>query len=275
MFLQTATVPYDPHSRLETGARSEQADPVPLALVMPMAGRGSRFSRDGVERPKPLIDLCDKPFFWWAAESVRRIAPVAEMVFVVLEEHVRRFAIDAAVRQHYPDASVVALPEVTEGAAETAALGLATLKGTGPVALCDSDHAFACGDSEALVASLGRDADAALLCFESTDPAYSYARLDSGGTVLGTIEKQAVSPLAIAGCYLFANPRTFLDAYRSYRLDCPYDEHFVSGVYNRLLASGGRVGKHVLARHVSFGTPEELARVLAVPEALPPWLTRR
>lgn len=273
MFLQTADVPYDPQIRRETGAGAA-ADPAPLAMVMPMAGRGSRFSSKGAGLPKPLIDLCGKPFFWWATESVRRIAPLTEMIFVVLEEHVRRFAIDAAVRRYYPDASIVALPDVTEGAAETAALGLAALAGAGPVAICDSDHAFACRDPGSVIERLGRGTDAALFCFESTDPAYSYARLGPDGAIQGTVEKQAVSPLAIAGCYLFASPRTFLDSYRSYRLDCPYDEHFVSGVYNRLIASGGRVGKHVLASHVSFGTPEELARLLAAPEALPPWPAR-
>lgn len=266
-------MPYDPHSRRETGARAG-ADPAPLSMVMPMAGRGSRFSRDGVELPKPLIDLCGKPFFWWATESVRRIAPIPEMIFVVLDEHVRSFGIDEAVRRHYPDASIIALPDVTEGAAETAALGLAALKTAGPVAICDSDHAFDCRDPRPVIQSLSRGTDAALLCFESTDPAYSYARLDRDGAVVGTVEKQAVSPLAIAGCYLFASPRTFLDSYRSYRLDCPYDEHFVSGVYNRLIGSGGRVGKHVLANHVSFGTPAELARVLEAPENLPQWPTR-
>lgn len=270
MFLQTASVSYDLQSRRETGARAE-ACRAPLAMVMPMAGRGSRFSSQGAELPKPLIDLCGKPFFWWATESVRRIAPVAELVFVVLDEHVRDFAIDAVIRKHYPEASVVALRHVTEGAAKTAALGVAALQGAGPVAICDSDHAFACGDAGPVVESLGRGADAALFCFESTDPAYSYVRLDSDGAVVGTVEKQAVSPLAIAGCYLFASPNTFLDSYRSYRLDCPYDEHFVSGVYNRLIASGGRVGRHVLANHVSFGTPAELARVLAAPKDLPEW----
>lgn len=274
MFLQTAIVPYDPQSSHEAAAVARQDDPAQLSLVMPMAGRGSRFSRTGADRPKPLIELHGKPFFWWAAESVRRIAPLGEMVFVVLEEHVRSFAIDDSVRRHYPDATIVALPDVTEGAAETAALGVAELEGPGPVAICDSDHAFACGDARNVVESLGGGTDAALLCFRSTDPAYSYAELDREGRVVGTVEKRPVSPLAIAGCYLFASPGIFLDAYRSYRLDCPYDEQFVSGVYNRLIVSGGRVGKHVLASHASFGTPDELARVLAAPEPFPPWQIR-
>ena len=259
MFLQEALVPYDPQIRLETTAG--------LALVMPMAGRGSRFTREGVAVPKPLIELHGKPFFWWAAESVRRAAPVAETVFVILEEHARLFAIDEIVRRYYPEAKIVALPEVSEGAAQTAAIGLAALEGKGPVAICDSDHAFAWADAGPLVEGLGTDADAALLCFASSDPAYSYVELDSAGAVAGTVEKRVVSPFAIAGCYLFASPSTFLDAYAAYRLDCPYDELFVSGLYNRLLASGARIGRHLLAGHVSFGTPEELAALLAAPDA--------
>jgi dTDP-glucose pyrophosphorylase len=266
MFLQEAWVPYDLQNHPRTDRQG--AAPAGLSLVMPMAGRGSRFSSQGTDLPKPLIELQGKPFFWWATESVRRIAPVAEAVFVVLEEHVRRFAIDEIVRRHYPDATVVALADVTDGAAETAAVGLRALKGSGPVAVCDSDHAFRCGDSAPVVASLGADTNAALLCFRSDDPAYSYVELGPDGAVAGTVEKRAVSPFAIAGCYLFASPRTFLDAYAGYRLDCPYDELFVSGVYNRLLASGARVGKHVLPHHVSFGTPEELALALAAPDSL-------
>jgi dTDP-glucose pyrophosphorylase len=271
MFVQEAAVPYDPQSSCSINAVAEGEGVANLALVMPMAGRGSRFSREGVRVPKPLIELAGKPFFWWATESVRRIAPLSETVFVVLEEHVRRFGIDETVRRYYPDATVVALPDVTEGAAETAGIGLRALKGSGPVAVCDSDHAFACAGGDGLVGNLGQGHDAALLCFHSASPAYSYVTLDADGIVTGTVEKRAVSALAIAGCYLFSSPRVFLDAYAGYRLDCPYDEHFVSGVYNRLLASGGSVAAHVLDRHVSFGTPEELAAVLAEPDALRLW----
>lgn len=230
-------------------------------MVMPMAGRGSRFAREGCAIPKPLVELSGRPFFWWATESVRRAARVREMVFVVLEEHERDFGAGERVRHFYPDAVIVALPEMTSGAAETAAIGLRALRSSGPVVVNDSDHAFACPDFGPLVDRLGSDLDGALLCFRSDSPAYSYAQLGDDGRVTGTVEKRVVSPYAIAGCYLFAAPDLFLAAYEDYRLSCPYDELFVSGIYNSLIASGGRIGKMVAARHVSFGTPEELARV--------------
>lgn len=237
-----------------------------LALVMPMAGRGSRFRQGGRATPKPLIDLAGRPFFAWAVDSVTRSAAVRELVFVVLVEHVDAFGIDARIREHYPEARVVAIPEVTAGAAETAAVGVAALETPGPFAVNDCDHAFDAGDLGAVVARLGDGADdvaGALLGFRATSPAYSYVRFGDGGMVAGTVEKQVASPFAIAGCYLFADPAAFAGQFERYRAACPYGELFLSGVYNTIVAEGGAVAFHELARHVSFGTPEELGQVPA------------
>ena len=235
-----------------------------LALVVPMAGRGSRFRQGGPATPKPLIELEGRPFFSWAVDSLARSAPVREMVFVVLAEHVAEFDIERRIRAEYPDARVLAIPEVTAGAAETAAVGVAALETAGPFAVNDCDHAFDAGDLGGVVARLGSGAAAgALLGFRATSPAYSYVRLGAGGRVEGTVEKQVASPFAIAGCYLFADPAAFAGQFERYRADCPYGELFLSGVYNTVVAEGGEVVFHELARHVSFGTPEELERVPA------------
>jgi dTDP-glucose pyrophosphorylase len=233
-----------------------------LALVMPMAGRGSRFRVGGQPTPKPLIELAGRPFFAWAAESVLRAAPVRELVFVVLAEHVAEFDIERRIRAVYPRARVVAIPEVTDGAAETAAAGVAALETAGPVAVNDCDHAFDAGDLAGVAARLGPgDAAGALVGFRSDSPAYSYVRLGADGVVTATVEKEVAGPYAIAGCYLFADPARFADQFARYRATCPYGELFLSGVYNTIIADGGRVLFHPLERHVSFGTPEELARV--------------
>jgi NDP-sugar pyrophosphorylase family protein len=239
-----------------------------VALVMPMAGRGSRFSREGAVLPKPLTSLWGQPFFWWAAESARRAFNVGEMVFVVLEEHVRDFAIDRHIGDNYPQARIAVCPEVTSGAAETAKLGVEMLEGDGPVIVNDSDHAFAIQSGAEVAARLHNGTAAALLTFESVDPAYSYARLDGAGAVTGTVEKQVVSKEAIAGAYLFAGASAFLGAYRRYEADCPYDEVFVSGLYNHL--NGAHVACQRLDRHISFGTPAERS-ALEAEGPHPPW----
>jgi NDP-sugar pyrophosphorylase family protein len=232
-----------------------------LSLVMPMAGRGSRFTREGRLTPKPLIPLQGRPLFAWAVESVRQAAPVGELVFVVLSEHIRDHAIDAAIGQRYPDARLVVLDEVTAGAAETAALGVRELKSAGPFAVNDCDHAFRPRDLPALADGLKSGAAGALLGFASASPAYSYVRLNDAGEVVQTAEKKVIGPYAIAGCYLFADRDDFAVRFAAYRQACPYPELYVSGLYDAMAREGARVLFQPLERHVSFGTPEELARV--------------
>jgi NDP-sugar pyrophosphorylase family protein len=230
-----------------------------LALIMPMAGQGSRFLRAGVVTPKPLIEIGGRPFFWWAVESVRRAAPLREMVFVVLAEHVRAFGIDTAIRRYYPDARILELDAVTAGAAETAALGIAALSLDGPIAINDCDHAFSAPGLPALHEALEAGAAGALVGFASSNPAYSFVRLapDAPWQVLGAVEKRCVGPYAIAGCYLFRDKATFAHAYVGYGEACDEAELFVSGLYNRLCDLGETVIFQPLAAHLPFGTPDE------------------
>jgi dTDP-glucose pyrophosphorylase len=232
-----------------------------LALVTPMAGQGVRFQRTGVQTPKPLVNLYGKPFFWWSTESLLRSVAVRELAFVVLDEHVERFRIDSVIRDFYPSAHIVSLPEPTSGAAESAAIGVAALESTGPVAVNDCDHAFRAAGLQRVVDALTGPVEGALLGFRSDAPAYSYVRFDDDRRVVGTVEKQVVSDLAIAGCYLFADAATFRERYLAYRRACAYDELFVSGIYNAIVEAGGEVIVHELERHVSFGTPDECNRV--------------
>lgn len=233
-----------------------------LAMVMPMAGRGSRFSKLGFDLPKPLIPLHGKPFFWWATESLRRQTPLREMVFVVLEEHCRQFQIDQQVHAFYPDARIVAIPEVTAGAAETAMVGLRALQTEGPVAINDCDHAFECQGVESVLERLGSELGGALMCFSSDNPAYSYAEMDAQQRhVVRTAEKQVISPYAIGGCYFIAQPRRFEALYAEYVENCPYQELFMSGVFNLMIEQGSQVGMVKASLHRSFGTPDEMEQM--------------
>jgi len=228
-----------------------------VALVVPMAGRGSRFRRAGIEIPKPLVELWGRPLFWWATESVLRAIDVRELLFVVLDEHVKRFAIDTRIKELYPSARIVCLPDVTSGAAETAAVGVAALETRGPLALNDCDHAFRAEGLSSIVDQLRGGVEGALLGFRSQAHAYSYVRFDDEGRVVGTAEKLVVSEFAIAGCYLFADAQTFLSRFGELRRESTHDELYVSGVYNAIHLGGGETLFHELAAHVSFGTPEE------------------
>ena len=240
-----------------------------VALVMPMAGRGSRFSANGENAPKPLRDLWGRPFFWWATESARRTFNIVETIFVLLREHVEEHDIEQEIRSAYPDARFVTVEQVTSGAAETAMIGVDALRHDGPVIVNDTDHAFIAPQAGDIIDRLGDEAEAALFSFRSSDPAYSYARFGETGAVIGTAEKLVVSSDAIAGGYLFADAATYRRAYEGYQAECRYDEVFISGLYDRLISNGGRVDLCRLDNHISFGTPKELESLGAGPAN--PW----
>jgi NDP-sugar pyrophosphorylase family protein len=237
-----------------------------------MAGRGSRFARPQNPEPKPLILLKGRPFFWWAVESIRRSAEIAEMVFVVLEEHVERYAIARQIQAAYPDARIVSIPEVTSGAAETAAIGVDRLQIDRPLAVNDCDHAFVANDLHSIMQRLTEDAHGALCCFHSKNLAYSYVRLDEEGSVIGTVEKSVVSHRAIAGCYLFKSAELFKHSYSQYASICPYDELYMSGIYNLMAAEGRKILTLDLDEHFAFGTPDEYDRLIASESTLFSWV---
>ena len=216
-----------------------------------MAGRGSRFFEDGFVQPKPLIEIHGAPFFYWAARSIEKNIPLDGITFVVLKEHIRDFGLEARIRAYWPDARIVALDEVTPGAAVTCRKGCEDLPDGVPLLFNDCDHLFLCRAFE--------DFCRALLTFPSDSPAYSYLQYGANGLVCRTVEKQVVSHDAICGAYYFKDKATYLSACEEYLHTCRYKEFFVSGVYNVLAGRGRAVRGFATDLHLPFGTPAEYA----------------
>ena len=238
-----------------------------LHLILPMAGRGSRFFENGFVCPKPLIEITGKPFFYWAARSIEKYVDCADLTFVVLEEHIRDFAIDAKIKAYWPNARIIALPAVTEGAAITALRGAEGLPDGEPLLFNDCDHLFLCRSFNDFCnkGDFAHGPDGALLTFTSDSPAYSYLQYGPDGNVCHTVEKQVVSHDAICGAYYFKDKQTYADACAAYLKNCEYKEFFVSGIYNVLADRGAKVAGFATDLHLPFGTPAEY-RAAEAPE---------
>ncbi|MCR5746143.1 MAG: efflux RND transporter permease subunit [Lachnospiraceae bacterium] len=234
-------------------------------LVFLMGGAGTRFFDNGFECPKPLIELNGEPFFKRAADSLIGHVNYEKLIFVVLKEHADKFAIDKKILEYYPDAKIVLLLKVLPGAVMTALEGVKRIKNDLPVIFTDCDLMFR---SEAMYDYYtGGEYDAAgtLITFTSDQDKYSYVRIDSDESfddngyayAVETAEKKVISEHAITGCYGFANVGEFVEVAKKYLDNCPYNEYFMSGLYNEVISSGRKIKVFSVDDYHSFGTPEE------------------
>src|SRR3954471_10466547 len=93
-----------------------------LNIIIPMAGRGSRFADAGYTTPKPLIPVGGRAMIEWIIENIRPARP-HRFVFLCLAEHLEGYPeVPEELRRLCPGGSIVPVRAVTEGAACTVLL---------------------------------------------------------------------------------------------------------------------------------------------------------
>jgi NDP-sugar pyrophosphorylase family protein len=84
-----------------------------MANLVTMAGRGKRFADLGYLLPKPLIPVNGRPMIW---EVIDALPPSDKWIFVVRQEHIDEFHIDAVIKQKIPSAIITVDKDLLGGA---------------------------------------------------------------------------------------------------------------------------------------------------------------
>lgn len=241
----------------------------PLHIVMPMAGEGSRFLKEGWNTPKPLIELNGLPLFRHAINSVALSEVPMKYSFIVRQEHIDQYGIDRGIRSYLPDANVFSVAKTTRGAVETCLMAASAIAEDDGVIVMDCDLEFSSpAFNDAVRKKLSQPAEQSngglLVSFHSEDPRYSYAQTDASGLVVRTAEKEVISNHALCGAYFFSTGRGFLSAARRLLNEPVFSkpEYYVSLLYNYLISNGEEVYIAEMEKYCSYGTPEELKRYL-------------
>ena len=228
-----------------------------INLIMPMAGGGTRFKKEGIMLPKPLIKLDGHPFFFWATQSIAKFIDIDNLIFVVLKEHIENYNIDKEILKYYPNAKLQVIDEVLNGAVLTCLEGVKLVDNNNPILFNDCDHCFTCNSFYDFSLKNNDDVDGAILTFTSNNPRFSYIEINDAGNVKRTMEKKVISDKAICGAYYFKNKDVFEKSAKEYLDNCRYDEYFISGIYNIMAEKNMKIKYFLTDLHVSFGTPEE------------------
>ena len=238
-----------------------------LNIVLPIAGRGSRFADAGYRLPKPLIPVHGRPMIEVVVENIRPCRP-HQFVFVTLQEHLDHLGMGSTLRRIAPNCEIIPVQKITEGAACTVLLARDLINNEKPLMLANSDQWIDCKIDEYLQTLDERAADGLIMTMKADHPKWSYVGLGPDGWVNRVVEKQVISNEATVGIYNFAHGASFVSAAekmiaKNLRVN---GEFYVAPSYNELLAEGCKICvKNVGAESAGMyglGTPADLEAFL-------------
>src|SRR3990167_4423699 len=120
-----------------------------MKIVIPMAGKGSRFanavdSNPEYKKPKPLIKIKGLPMIVWAINSLRSVNPQAQdLIFICRQDQEDEFKISKSLQGLFTDQiKLVFIDQITRGAAETILKAKEYIDSEEDIIVSDSDHYF-------------------------------------------------------------------------------------------------------------------------------------
>lgn len=232
-----------------------------MNIVMPMAGRGSRFAEVGHTLPKPLIDVRGRPMYSWAMDSLP-LTLATRVVFVCLAEHLETRALADDINQRYGHLRPVIIPldHVTEGQACTVLAARDYIDNDAPLIIYNADT-YCRTELAQRLPELSPSVAGLLSVFQAPGDKWSFARTDDTGRVVETAEKRRISEWATTGLYHFTRGQDFVRHADAMIADNQRErgEFYVAPVYNRLIADGDEIRLDVASEVWVLGTPEDLA----------------
>lgn len=233
-----------------------------LNIVIPMAGRGSRFAEAGYQMPKPLIDICGHPMIEYVVNNIRPRCG-HRFIFICQQEHLERYGLAKKLETIAPGCVIITIDHITEGAACTVLLAERYIDNDEPLMIANSDQ-YVDTDINAYLEALGEH-DGLIMTMPADDPKWSFIRYDDQGLVTLVREKEVISDQATVGIYNYAHGWDFV-RYAHQMIDKNIrvnNEFYVAPVYNEMLGAGKQVTYYDVGEKMyGLGTPEDLDRFL-------------
>ena len=225
-------------------------------ILVPMAGLGSRFIKEGFKVPKQIINIKDKHLIDISLDCLNY--KDCNLIFVLRDEHVYNHHMDELLMKKFgDDISIVVLDQLTDGSVCSCLFAQQLIDNDAPLVIHTLDIEFRPVFDPHVIETL--DADGLILTFKSNSTNYSYAQLDKDGNVIKTAEKKAISPNACVGIYGFKKGSDFCKYAREMieRDLRTKNEFYISPLYNVLIEDGKKIVTEDVDKMHIFGTPDE------------------
>lgn len=234
-----------------------------MNIVIPMAGAGSRFSKEGYKDPKPLITINNIPMIRVVIENIK---PACEhkFIFICQNEHIHSYDLSTKLKNWAPGCEVIGIDGVTDGAACTVLMAQEYINNDVPLMIANSDQYIDFDINKYINFIEANSSDGAIMTMIANDPKWSFIDVDSSSFITRVVEKEVISNEATVGIYNFNKGSDFVDAAnkmieRDLRVN---NEFYVAPAYNILIEEGFKfnfynIGSVEKGMH-GLGTPDDL-----------------
>ena len=233
-----------------------------LNIVIPMAGRGSRFADAGYKDPKPLIDVHGKPMIQVVVENLKPDVP-HRFIFICQNQHIQDYGLEEKLHAYADNVEIVGIDGITEGQVCTVLKARDLIDNDAPLMTANSDQYIDFNINDYLSRMNGEKLDGLIMTMKADDPKWSYARSEDG-RVVETAEKRVISDDATVGIFNFRRGSDLVRAAdRMIADDIRVNgEFYTCPCYNYLIDEGQKVGVYGIGEEYNgmygLGIPSDL-----------------
>lgn len=230
-----------------------------MKILIPMAGEGSRFIKEGYTFPKPLIDVKGKPMI---QKVVENLDFASEYIFLVRKKHIEEYeGMIGTLRQITNNScKIVEVDGLTEGAACTALLAREHIDCDDDLLIANSDQFIEYQRENFISLKNMTTADAIVWTFNAVHPKWSFVKTNARGFITEVAEKRPISNIATCGVYWYRKGSDFVRyADQMIRKDIRVrNEFYIAPVYNELIEDNKFLIPFYVHKMWGLGTPEDL-----------------
>jgi hypothetical protein len=236
-----------------------------MNIIIPLGGKGERFSKNGYTQPKPLIRIFEKCMIEYVLDNLSFSKD--DKIFIIYNSKLEKYDFSKTIHNKYPMIQLIEIDD-TKGAVETIFMGIDYImknyRYNNRSLILDCDTFY----TENII-DIFRSSNNNMVFYTKNyelNPIYSYIELNNDSIILNIKEKEKISDNANTGAYAF-NDITILYNFCKYVLDNNItfnNEPYTSCVISEMIKSNTLFEGYELKSHnvFSLGTPESVEKYI-------------
>lgn len=210
-----------------------------MNILIPMAGKGTRFPRDRYPLPKPLLDVNGSTML---ERTIKSLDVDGKWHFVIPKNEFTSY-LEIVISKAVPGSEVIAIDYVTEGPAVTAMLFKDKIDNKEPLIIANCDQIMEWSGKKFL--EYVSEYDGAVVTYHSESDKNSFAKINLRGMVTEIQEKIVISNVALTGIHYWRQGNYFVDSVHAMQAAndrAGNGEFYVGPSYNYMIKANQSVG---------------------------------